>query len=422
MLVFKSLTISKKTIKIGLHALLIFSTLSQITLADNASEYKRNVAEIGRKIQAISENLNANKALLKTQQDELLEVEQNINQLNKSLTQNQIKIDDQKVKGTELLSRIDDLESKQEVDKKALADLLVSRYTNGQANYMKLLLNQENPYAVGRLNNYYEYFAVARNEKLANLRVQLIEVQTLQEQHKNVLTQLQKDQQEQILNQQKLDYIKQKREESVATLSSKVTNSSEQLKKLEQDRSRLNALLKQIAEQAEKLRKLEEQRLAEEKRRVEQEAKDSVAETETVKPVVRQLVKGGFIKQQGHLSYPVEGKIKYNFGSRLPESGMRSEGAFFDTNGSVPVKSIFRGQVLFADFLKGYGLLLIIDHGDDHISLYGHNDSLYKNVGDSVETNELVANTGVTGGLKSHGLYFEIRKSATPVDPKKWWQ
>jgi septal ring factor EnvC (AmiA/AmiB activator) len=99
---------------------------------------------------------------------------------------------------------------------------------------------------------------------------------------------------------------------------------------------------------------------------------------------------------------------------------MRSEGLFFNTLGSVSVKSIFRGRVIFADFLKGYGLLIIVDHGDNHISLYGHNDRLIKKVGDIVSSGETIANSGVTGGLKSHGLYFEIRDNATPVDASKW--
>jgi len=75
---------------------------------------------------------------------------------------------------------------------------------------------------------------------------------------------------------------------------------------------------------------------------------------------------------------------------------------------------------LFADHLKGYGLLLIVDHGDDHISLYGHNELLYKKVGDRVETNETIARSGVSGGLKTTGLYFEVRRAATPVDPAIW--
>ena len=134
------------------------------------------------------------------------------------------------------------------------------------------------------------------------------------------------------------------------------------------------------------------------------------------------MVKGGFIKQKGRLNYPVEGKHLRKFGSRLAESGMTSEGLFIQTKQKIPVKSIFRGRVIFAEFLKGYGLLLIVDHGDDHISLYGHNEVLTKRVGDVVETNEVIAKTGVTGGLKSPGLYFEIRNNATPVNPATWCQ
>ena len=101
---------------------------------------------------------------------------------------------------------------------------------------------------------------------------------------------------------------------------------------------------------------------------------------------------------------------------------MTSDGVFFSTKESQEVRAIYRGRVLFSDFLKGYGLLLIVDHGDDHISLYGHNEVLLKSVGDEVATNELVSRSGVTGGLKSPGLYFEIRHNANPVDPAKWCQ
>jgi len=165
----------------------------------------------------------------------------------------------------------------------------------------------------------------------------------------------------------------------------------------------LNNLLEQIAKQKEQLKKIEEQN------------------SSSSRPK-RTLVKGGFIKQKGRLNYPVSGTHKRKFGSRLAESGMSSEGLFIETNGSVPVKSVFRGRVIFAEFLKGYGLLIIIDHGDNHISLYGHNDVLTKKVGDIVETNEVISKTGVTGGLKSPGLYFEIRKNTTPVNPSTWCQ
>lgn len=387
--------------------------------ADDTAEYRKNIEEIGKQIDQISRNLNANKALLKTQQDELLEVEKTISSLSKELAITDQKINQQKQQGEDLSEEIDQLKYEQEQGLQELSTLLVSRYTNGKTNYVKMLLNQENPYAVGRLNNYYQYFAEARQEKISTLREQLFQVEELSSQHEAVLTELKLTQNQQQEQQGQLDKSKQERLNSVESLNTKVASSTEKLDRLNQDRSRLNSLLKEIAAQAERLRKLEEQRIAEEKKKAEEDAKKN---NTIVKPVVRKLVEGGFVRQQGRLSYPVSGKLKYNYNSRLPESGMRSEGVFFDTNGSVSVNAIFRGRVLFADFLKGFGLLLIIDHGDDHISLYGHNELLYKQVGDSVETNELVAKTGVTGGLKTHGLYFEIRNNTTPVDPKRWWQ
>ena len=388
-------------------------------IANDASEYEKNVAEIGKQIEQVSRNLNANKTLLKTQQDELLEIEQEISLLGKQLQSTEQKISEQERQGDQLLGQIETARETQKDDLQALSRLLVSRYTDGKTNYIKMLLNQENPYAVGRLNNYYEYFAEARQEKIIKLRDKLSQLKSLEEQHNLVMTELELAQAAQKNQQQSLDKSKLARQESVNNLNAKVATSSEQLEKLKQDRSRLNTLLKEIALQAERLKKIEEQRLAEEKKRAEELAKTNQTE---VKPVVRQLVQGGFIKQKGRLTYPVQGNVKTKYNARLPESGMRSEGVFFDTNGSVSVKSIFRVRVLFADFLKGYGLLLIIDHGDNHISLYGHNELLYKKVGDAVDTNEVIAKTGVTGGLKSHGLYFEVRNSATPVDPSKWWQ
>ena len=403
----------KYSLKLNIVIWLLLS--SSVLRADDVADYQKNVDEIGKQIEEISKNLNANKALLKTQRDELHDIEKEISSLGKSINNTDKKLATQKAQGESLLQQLESLENQQQTDKQELADLLVSRYSNGKVNYLKMLLNQENPYAVGRLNNYYQYFATAQQQKLTELREKIAAHETLQDQHISLLAELEKTQAQQLQQKQKLDTSKQSREKTVAQLDNKVASSSEKLQQLNQDRERLNTLIKQIAEQAEKLRKLEEQRIAEERKR-------AIDEPDAVRPVIRQPVAGGFIKQRGNLSYPVKGNIKYRYGSRLPESGTRAEGFFFNTDGAVSVNSIFSGRVLFADFLKGYGLLLIIDHGDDHISLYGHNELLYKNVGDTVKANEVVAKSGVTGGLKSHGLYFEIRNNATPVDPAKWFQ
>jgi septal ring factor EnvC (AmiA/AmiB activator) len=290
--------------------------------------------------------------------------------------------------------------------------LIRERYMRGEPNYLKMLLNQENPYAVGRLANYLDYFTKAQRVKFDDLRQQAQAKKVLQTKQSENLSVLQGHYQQQQTQQQALDQAKLERQLRVDKLESKVSETSVKLEQLRQDRQRLNSLLEQIAKQAEKMRLIEQERIA--------GLREQAQPTQKPGTSVRPLVKGGFAKQRGRLSFPVAGNPEYKFGKRIIESGMRAQGTFIGTKGSVNVKSIFRGRVLFADYLKGYGLLLIIDHGDDHISLYGHNEVLYKQVADRVQTNEVVAKTGVSGGLKSHGLYFEIRNSATPVDPGIW--
>ena len=412
----------KYSTKFPLASLLLLCTVT--VSADDIDQYQKNIADIGKQIESISQNLNANKALLKTQRDELLAVEKEISSVTKAISEIDKRINEQREESKLILLQIEELKGEQDTDRQELSDLIVSQYTQGKTNYIKMLLNQENPYAVGRVNNYFQYFTKAKQAKIQELREKIREHQSLQQEHKTLLGELEITQAKQQDQQAQLESSKQARERTVSDLDSKVVSSSQKLAQLKEDRERLNSLIKQIAEQAEKLRKLEEQKLAEERRRTEQakRAAEQAGKPNEVTPVIREPVAGGFIKQRGHLSYPVKGEIKYRFGSRLPESGIKAEGMFFNTIGSAPVTSIFGGRVLFSDFLKGYGLLLIIDHGDDHISLYGHNELLYKAVGDTVDANEIVAKTGVTGGLKSPGLYFEIRNNATPIDPTKWFQ
>jgi len=246
-------------------------------------------------------------------------------------------------------------------------------------------------------------------EKLHQAKFEIENAQRLKKQHQLALNELNAEQAQQKQQQDKWLASKKKREKSIERLSKKVASSSEKVTRLRKNRDRLNNLLQKISKQKEELRKLEQEQLKKQQRT-----------DKSKRPVVRAPVAGGFIKQKGRLDFPVLGKHLRTFGSRLAESGMLSEGVFIETKNSKSVKSIFRGRVLFAEFLKGYGLLMIIDHGDNYISLYGHNESLYKKVGDVVETNEVIAKSGVTGGLKSAGLYFEIRNNATPVNPKTW--
>jgi septal ring factor EnvC (AmiA/AmiB activator) len=382
--------------------------------ADAGSEYRASVERIAKQIKSLSGNLNTSKRKLKTARDDLLESEQKISRLGKTMQQTKDRLE-QTEKMLEVQKKHLAAARQQQLEnREALKALIVSRYTNGRENYLKRLLDQKNPYAVGRLVNYSEYFSAAIQQRITQLQTEVVQIRTLNLQQEELLTQLSKQQMEQREEHETWVIAQKKRDQVVSKLDKEVTQSSNELARLKADKERLNTLLKQLAKQAEELKKAE-------LRRREQQAKEA-QRLNTPVPVLRSPVRGGFRAQKGRLKYPSTGKRIRNYGSRVAESGMVSDGIFFAAEPSAPVTAVFRGRVLFADFLKGYGLLIIIDHGDQHISLYGHNEVIYKSVGDMVNTNELISRAGVTGGLKSSGLYFEIRKNASPVDPAQWCQ
>ena len=372
-------------------------------MANEELEYQKSIDKIANEINAISRNINANKKAIKNERDRLFETEQGLSKLKKTIKSTENSIVETQEEYAQLGVKLAEASVVKEKNQKALSNLVESRYKNADQDYVKTILNQENPYAVGRLSNYHEYFSDAFQAKIAQAKTQLIEVEELTQAHEAKLKELNAKKVKQQQEQKQLEQNKVNRENSINKLNDKVVSANEKVEQLQKNRQRLDSLLKQIAKQKEQLKKIEEQN------------------SSPSRPT-RTLVKGGFVKQKGRLNYPVNGTHSRKFGSRLAESGMLSEGLFIKTNGNASVKSIFRGRVIFAEFLKGYGLLLIIDHGDNHISLYGHNDVLYKKVGDIVETNEVVSQSGVTGGLRSAGLYFEIRKNATPVNPATWCQ
>ncbi|MDP6967624.1 MAG: peptidoglycan DD-metalloendopeptidase family protein [Gammaproteobacteria bacterium] len=127
-----------------------------------------------------------------------------------------------------------------------------------------------------------------------------------------------------------------------------------------------------------------------------------------------------FAKRQKQLSWPLQGSVLNRFGQQQTQYPLSENGWLIKAKPGSNVQAVHGGQVVFANWLKGYGLLLIIDHGEGYLTLYGQNQSLYKEVGDKVETGELIANSGKTGGQQISALYFSIRKNGQPQDPRHW--
>ena len=128
-----------------------------------------------------------------------------------------------------------------------------------------------------------------------------------------------------------------------------------------------------------------------------------------------------FGRMRGKLAWPVQGKLVARFGE-IRAGGLKWDGVLVAAERGSPVKAVYQGRVVYADWLPGLGLLAIVDHGDGYLSLYGHNDRLYKAVGERVAAGEAVAAAGDSGGRTRPELYFEIRRSGKPVDPRPWFK
>ncbi|OUR82640.1 peptidase M23 [Cycloclasticus sp. 46_120_T64] len=271
--------------------------------------------------------------------------------------------------------------------KDLLAEQLRSAHMMGKQQRIKMLLNQQQADRMSRVMQYYAYFNQARvdNVRLLDKDIQQLQELELQLQHEQTeLTSL-------IVAKRKqsdsLAADKKKRKRLLFGLAKKIKSSAQTLVELKDNEKRLTRLLASI-----------------------QQAINDI-------PVSRQQNKP-FISRKGKLNWPVKGRLWKRFGSAR-KSG-RYDGVVISASEGSSIRSISHGRVVYADWLRGYGLLIIVDHGADYLSLYAFNESLYKEVGDWVETGESIATVGLSGGQTKAGLYFSIRKKGKPVNPIHW--
>jgi septal ring factor EnvC (AmiA/AmiB activator) len=260
-------------------------------------------------------------------------------------------------------------------------------YVLGQQEYLKLLLNQQDPQAVSRVLTYYSYLQQARVQQIADARDTLARLQTTKNDitaHTRELADLQESQTQ---RKHTLEAARTQRAQVLASLDQKVHDQSAEITRLREDERRLQRLIEDL--------------------------QDYLAD-------VPAAVDTRFRDAKGRLPLPVRGPVLVQFGDPAPIGGLRSKGIFVGGQEGQDVRAVARGRVAFADWLRGFGLLLILDHGDGYMTLYGHNQSLYVQLGDWVEAGQVIASVGNTGDTPRPGVYFEIRQRGEPRDPLQW--
>jgi murein hydrolase activator len=268
-----------------------------------------------------------------------------------------------------------------------LAQQMRAAYMIGREEPLKLLLNQQDPARAGRMFAYYGYFGRARAgvittidsdiRKLADADAQLAADEAR-------LDTLQQATADEVAH---LESARSQRDAALVAIKAESRNSVETLRRLQGQQAALSALLRDL------------------NRAVQPFAGDAA---------------GAFGALRGRLAWPVGGHLAARFG-QTRAGGLKWDGMLIDTERGADVRAVSRGRVIYADWLPGLGLLAIVDHGEGYLSLYGHNDRLYKAVGDTVAAGEVIAASGDSGGSGRPQLYFEIRKGSRPVDPGPWF-
>lgn len=323
-------------------------------------------------------------------QEQLRQSEQEIGRATRELA----KIDQALTDGATRLMGLQDQEQTQQAAIAAHRDVLVNQvraaYMLGRQEPLKLLFNQDDPARLDRALAYYGYLNRARLARIEAVNLQLETLKTVAAQITQENTHLQELRAQQVVEQETVRKTQAERQTLLATVNAEIDTKDAQIARLEQDERGLQGLLKALQEAL---------------------ADFPDAAIDTTQP---------FAKLKGQLPLPAHGRIGARFGAQRGAGLPAWRGLLIAAPEGSAVRAVGRGRVAFADWLRGFGLLIIIDHGGGYMSLYGYNQSLYKEAGESVTAGETIAAAGASGGQTQNGVYFEIRQRGQPVDPLAW--
>ena len=366
-------------------ALNLIVPLDYVSAADDQQQARlekldRSISKLEKKLRSRDKQKDSLQNELKKVEVEASQLKGNLRKLGKEIRTVVAELSILRHQETDLQARI-----VQQAD--VIAEQIAAAHKLGDQEPIKLLLNQENPQQLARMFKYYDYFLQARSEKITSY---MNDVESLTEVIARISSQqlaLKRSQSDLKSGQEKLRGRVAKRSVTLKQLDASLVSDKKKLGSLQRERSELEEILSAV-----------------------EEAVADMTLPSNYKP---------FLSRKGKLSWPIKGRVAHSYGSQ--RSGeLRWEGWLISASAGTAVNAVHNGRIVFSNYLRGFGLLAIVDHGDGYMTLYAHNQELLKDTGDWVQSNELVARAGNTGGLNKPALYFEIRSQGKPADPKVW--
>jgi septal ring factor EnvC (AmiA/AmiB activator) len=353
-------------------------------------------AETRERLEALRERIDAVRAELRRERErrdrtsaELARLEQRIGSIAGRIGELDQRLRAARRKLEELAGRRESLEASLAAHRETLAAQLRAAHRFGRQPALRLLLRQDDPGTLSRALGYYGYFNRARLDAIERARglvEALIEVTRETRATRESLAETRAGLGEQ---RRALGRTREQREQVLAELQASIADRGEELDRLQASRDRLEELLEEL---------------------------DDVLGDIPAAPLEEQP----FATRANRLDWPVDGPLRARFGEQRASGRMQWRGIVIDAEAGDPVRAIYHGRVVFADWLEGFGQLLIVDHLDGYLSLYGYNRQLLRATGDWVAPGETIARVGATGGQRRPALYFEVRRDGRPTDPLDW--
>mgnify|MGYP000538832632 CR=1 FL=1 len=344
-------------------------------------ELKKSIKKINRWLSKANTEKGGLSKTLETQ-------EKQINQLSKDIRVTSTKISAQIHKLDVLKKQNKQQKSSLNQQKTFLIKQLRTAYLQGSQPALKMLLDAEDPQDIARYMHYFSYINDARNEKINTFQVSLAQLKLTKTEIIKQQTKLNQNRHKLETHRQTLRKSRKQRKKVLAKLNTNIKNNAQRLKKMKADQNRLEKLLTEIEQ--------------------------------TIANIPIPADAAPFKQQKSKLPRPSRGRVMARFGSRIAQGKLRLNGIRIATKNDSQVSAVHHGRIVFSNWIRGFGLLLIIDHGDGYMSLYGNNKSLVKETGDWVRAGETIAYSNESSTKNESGLYFEIRKNGKPLNPSHW--
>ena len=365
--------------------LLIAGLLMALPLAAEPSA--KDLEILKSRIHGVQKKLNNLQGEARTQEQDLRRAEVAIGRINDAIRNTETDIRQQNGKLLALRDERQQLEISRTHQQTVMKAQMREAWQLGRAQRLRVLFNQEHPETLSRHMTWYRYFNEARAAQVERYQQTIARLNSIEPDIIAATEALETARGRLMTEQEQLASQQQARKLALATLKRDIHSTDAELGRLNRERSELETLLQAVEE--------------------------SIANLTMPSDATP------FSKARGRLPWPVGGRMAHSYGSARG-SNMRWQGVLIRANSGQPVKAIHHGRVVFADWFRGLGLLVIVDHGDQYLSLYAHNQSLLKEVGEWVSAGEPVATVGTSGGQAEAGLYFEIRYRGKPENPTRW--